>query len=593
MVWPTPFQTEYKEYTDMASNKQTIQLLKDKRPTSCFIDQIYDPDKDGPWSDDESFPRVIPAEGAIAIDRESHVIYVVTYVDPVTYKSTIAPITTMAEHDSSSGNDSNVIKVLSYGNDRFTLFVNKDHKPTQLTISSNFVVFGHDLVKYQLYRYAKDGTREVISIYLDSDEEYRGEYIPLLPVMENSPVKQCTNCHTLHELEDGDTINMDIFDTTGVLRVTIRLVVVNETSINDLSSEADMIIGLDATALQMLDDGTFFLYQKQDVSHLGVIPRLKYHDGRYLDLPVDDKSTFIYGLEGFNPAFVGQRQRIIIKHFLGPKEVSNITQTTGTSRYVTCEKWVTVLPNEIMDAVKVSAMPIWNAAENNWYLKFVAYSDKRDKVYDATPYIKRVADVDTSLFGIPQRLRIEMDLSELFGASATLTYSQTVYFKFFHKNEFQRYLISDDSKMDTVYGVEAAGTIRRPIIFYDKNLSKYYVPTSRFRNSQAFLDAFYFKASPPVDDVIELTPPVPTHFTIRALDNLTTLVTAPISIDTYNVAWMINRTGNPAMLVGANVIVEFLKETSGGTFQILYGVPVDVHESTTPEGYVGEQQPLE
>ena len=160
----------------MASSKQTIQLLKDKRPTSCFIDQIYDPDKDGPWSDDESFPRVIPSEGAIAIDRESHVIYVVTYVDPVTYKSTIAPITTMTEHDSSSGNDSNVIKVLSYGNDRFTLFVNKDHKPTQLTISSNFVVFGHDLVKYQLYRYAKDGTREVISIYLDSDEEYRGEY---------------------------------------------------------------------------------------------------------------------------------------------------------------------------------------------------------------------------------------------------------------------------------------------------------------------------------------------------------------------------------------------------------------------------------
>lgn len=564
---------------------QSITLMKDKRPSSCFIDQIYDPDKDGPFLDTDDFPRVIPLEGAIAIERDTGNIYYVAHVDETTYKSTLSPVKIVVE-----AGVNEEVKVISYGNDRFTLFVNKDHKPTRLTISSNFIIFGSDLVKYQLYRLNDEGKREVISIYLDSDENYQGEYIPLLPIMEGSPIKQATNCHTFFELQDGESITMDIYDTVGVLRMTIRLIVANETAINDIMAESDVIVGIDATALQQLENGDFYLYQKQDVSHLGIIPRLQHYNGQYEELAVDNKSTFVYGLEGFVPAFVGQRQRLIIKHFLGPKQQSTANRTISNSRFLSTEKWVVVMPNERMDAIKISLMPIWDNVNGQWYLKFIGYSDKRNKVFDATPYVKYIQEIDTSMFGVVQTLKIEVDLFELFGASATIPYSQAIYVKLFSNGTYQKYLISDTSDMSVVYGVESA-SIRRPIIFYDPTLEKYYIPTSRFRNSAAMLETFYYCATPPIDEATELSPPKPTHFTIRGLDNLSTLITAPIPIENFNSAWMINRTGNSDMLVGQNVIVEFLREMNS-EMQILYGVPVDCMTTTTAQGYVGEPQPM-
>ena len=179
---------------DTSIIKNSITLTRSQRPDSCFLDQVYDPDRDGTYIDSDDFPRLIPKEGALVVDRSEHGrgnLYYVESVDPDTFKSTLRPVTIVAEYG-----DESEYKVISYGNDRFTLFVNKDHKPTLLTVSSNFVVFGSDLVRYQIYRYTKANEREIISVYLDSDENYQGNLIPLLPIQEGYPIKKCTNCHT-------------------------------------------------------------------------------------------------------------------------------------------------------------------------------------------------------------------------------------------------------------------------------------------------------------------------------------------------------------------------------------------------------------
>ena len=564
--------------------KQTVVLLKDKRPSCCFLDQVYDPDTDGPWVNDDSFPRVVPQEGGVVVERDTGNLYYVKSVDSTTYKSTLAATRIVVEIEEDE------IKVISYGNDRFYLFVNSDHRPTQLTVSANFVIFGSDLVEYQLARLDANGKREVLSVYLDSDGHYgysgdvlnpgyKNNRIPLMPVASGSPIKKCTNCHTESVLEEGETIVMDIFDNTGILAMTVRLLVRNKVSYNDLASDSDYVVGLTASALQTLPNGDFYLYQKQDPSHLGVTPRLIYSDGRYEDLVIDGNTCFCYGLEGFNPAFAGQKQKLLIKKFLGPKQYSSVNDSMGNQRFLTCEKWLTVMPNETIDSIKVSVMPIWNPVAGNWYLKYIAYSDKRDKVHDVTSLVSYAQEVDTGNFGPIQKLMIEVDLASLFGAASTIPYNQTIFPRFWNKAEYQKYLISDNYDMSVVYGVESSDR-RRPVIHYDDTLMKYFIPTSRFRNKAALLDAFYYCANPPMNIVNELSAPEPTHFTIRALDNLSTLITTPIAIEQFNQPWMINRSGDPSMLVGSNVIVEFLK-AQGSDYQILYGVPVDIYKSTT------------
>lgn len=553
--------------------KQPIALMKDKRPFSCFIDQIYDPDKDGLYKDTDDFPRVVPMEGAAAIERATGNLYYVKYVDPNTYKSTLAPTRIVVNVDQEE------IKLVSYGIDRYTCFLNNDHKPAQLTVAANFMAFGSSIVEYQLYKRDTSGNREVVSIYLDSDEIYRGNRIPMMAIMPGSPIKQCTNCHTLSMIATGDTLEMDLFDNVGILVMTIRLLVVNSITLNDLASDSDMIVGLDATALQQLPDGSFYMYQRQGVDHLGIVPRLEYHDGRYADLAIDNKTCFCYGLENFTPSYPGQKQKIIIKKFLGPKEYANLDPTESNQRFVICEKFITVLANKSLSGIKISVMPIWNSAANNYFLKYIAYSESRDRVVDVTGNVNLLADIDTGKFGEKQMLYFNLDLSEVFGVELTVPYAQKNWMTFQNANQYQRYIISDDEFMDVTYGAESSMR-RRPVIHYDADLGKYFIPTSRFGNITALLDAFYKCASPPVNVISEVDAPTPTHFTIRGLDTLSTLITTPIPLSTFNVAWSINRVGRTDILVGSNVIVEFLKE-QGNDYQILYGVPVDVHTSAT------------
>lgn len=555
--------------------QQPTILFKDKRVSSCFLDQVYDPDLDGPYpEDDASFPRVIPKEGATVVERDTGILYYCVSVDNITYKSTLKRTKIVAETD----DDGNIIRIISYGNDKYMLFYVTDTKPTKLIIDSKLILYGNQLVEYQLIKTNKRGEKEIISIYLDSDEVVKGTRIPMMSVGALIGAKQCTNCHTYATIEDGDTVELQCFDNVGILSAVVTLFTKNGTRLNDLLSDSDIIVNLDAVSLQM-QGSDFYIYQRQDPSHLGIIPRLEYNDGTVSEIAIDNKSCFLYGLDDFTPSFPGQQQKIIIKKFLGPKEFSkNSINTLNGQRYLTCTKTITVLASKSLDGVKVSVMPIWNPHTDSYVFKYVAYSDRRDKVVDVTGHVTSNTPVDAALFYQTQQLQLYMDLSEVFSTSSPVPYQQNVWLVLRPYKEYVRYILSDTADMDQVFGTESP-YLRRPTIQYDATEEQYFIPTSRFATKEKFLEAFYTNAHPPYNTVSETLAPTPTHFTIRALDNLTTLITTPIPIERYNQLWNINRRGDPDMLVGTNVIVEFLVE-NGDSYLILYGVPVDVHTGT-------------
>ena len=555
------------------SSTPTI-LFKDNRVSSCFMDQIYDPDIDGPYpEDDPNFPRVIPHEGATVIERDTGVLYYVISVDEVTYKTTLGKTRIVVDAD----DEGNVVRIISYGNDKYMLYYVTDTEPTKLIIDSKLVLYGNNLDEYRLVKTNKRGEQEVISLDLDSDEVERGNRIPMASLGAFIGAKQCTNCHTYADLVEGDTVELQCFDNVGVLCATVTLFTRNGTRLNDLLSDSDIIVKLDAVAMQMLGDD-FYVYQRQDPSHIGIIPRLEYNDGSISEIAIDNKTCFLYGLDDFTPSFPGQTQKLLIKKFLGPKEFSKNDISLNGQRYLVCEKTVTVLANKTLDGIKVSIMPIWNATTNEYMFRYIAYSDRRDKIIDVTQYVELLTPFDFSKFYQTQHLKMAMDLSKVFGTEANVPYQQNNWITLKPYKEMVRYQISDTADLSVIYGAESPH-LRRPTIRYDASIEKYYIPTSRHPNVGKFIEAFYECANPPYNVVSETKYMTPTHFTIRALDNLTTLITTPIPVERYNQAWNINRKGNQNILVGANVIVEFLAE-QGDSYLILYGVPVDVYTGT-------------
>lgn len=553
---------------------ENVVLFKNRLPDSLFLSQVYKSSEDGTW--DENSPKIVPHPGSLVIDEKTGGLYYVESVDKNTLDSTLKPCKIINVIDGNEDDENNEVSIISYGNDKFLLYFDDRNKPTQLNIDGKLLFYGANLDEYRLVRYNENNEEEIISLYVQNNSTFVGERIPLTSLGENSVVKKCTDCHTLFTINEGDRIELQVYDKSGILTATVDLFAKRATILNDLASNNEVIVQFDATCNQMLGD-QFYIHQKQDPKHLAITPSITFSDGTKVDLSINNTDCFIYGLEDFVASFPGLQQRLIIKKFLSNREVSTISTTSAGKRFITCEKTLTVLANESLDGVKISVIPIWNNYNSSYTLKFVAYTDRRDKIFDATEYVTLLTEFVGNKWNTIQTVIFEVDLQSMLGATTMIPHRQTVYISVSPKNEYVKYLISDTSDMSIVYGADSS-TIRRPIFIYDDTIKQYFIPTSNFKNMEAFLDSFYYKSSPMFNVKEEIEPVAPTHFVIRDVATLNTITTTPIAVENYNKAF--NITVKPYnQYVGTQLFVEFLNYT-GTEYQILYGVPVDVLAST-------------
>lgn len=557
--------------TDSTDN---LILFSDQRPDAIGLSQLYDPDLHG--TDPTASGKIVPAVNSLVTDESTDIIYRVSAVNSTTYKSTLKPVKYLIQTTTTEDSPA----IVDYGNTRFMLYYDDRTKPTELNIDGKLYFFNLHCVEYRLVRKNTDGTVEVISLYLDSDGAFKGNRIPLATVSGLSVItKYCTNCHTLTTLTDGETITAQLYDSNGILTVEVNLIVKKPDALNDLASDNNPIIVFDADGTQMMGD-EFYLYENQSPSVLNIRPYAQLSDGTEKTYSIDNKTCFLYGLErdGIS-SYPGRKFKIMIKKFLTTREMSSVSTYDPTLRSVSVEKWINIIKNQTEYSMKLSIVPWYDASTNKFKFKYFAYTEQREHVYDVTDYITVDGVFDPAGFGTEQYMKVAFNSDVIFKKNITTNYVQSWWITLREPTNYEQYLIKDSKSDEYAYGVETS-IRRRPIVHYDTTLKQYFVPTSVFRNKEAFIESFYTVARPPYDPSTESGPTEPTHFTIRAVDDVNVLISSPIPIAQYNQAWNIVRTGVASQLVGGTIIVEFLNQI-GEEYRIIYGVPVSVTNSLT------------
>lgn len=550
----------------------TINVFRKNVPTSAWLHQVYDPDRDG--VDPAAAGKLVLDPGSNVIDKDTGIAYYVHSVD-VNLKHDIRPQRVLVLNDESK------ISIISYGNDLFYLFFDDRMKPTFLNIDAKLVLFGESIHEYRLLKTHPDtGEREVISIYIDADGKVRGDRIPMMAVNGVPAVRAATNCHTTHQLVEGESVILQMFDTAGVQFAEISLLARRATLLNDLASEANPIVEFGARCLQEKGDD-FYIYKKQDVDHLNITPYVVFADGTRRDIPVDNLKCFIYGLDEFVPSYPGYYQPLVIKYFLGSRQTSPLGHTYGKHRYLECVKNLVVLDNESEYSAKIVTVPVWNNVTRRYTLSFFIYTERRDRIFSATDMVEihESTPFNGELFGVEQKLRLTVDLKPIYNTTDSLLHTQDVFITLKPGNtSYERYIIKDSEGDAFAYGVEVTDK-RRPVITYDTDTSKYFIPTTIFINKEGFLESFYYMARPMFMPFGETTPPTPTHFTIRDAVSGDMLITSPIKVEEYGQAWNTIAAGSADVLIGKTVVVEFLIETSPDVFALVHGSPCEVYES--------------
>lgn len=544
-------------------NNGTVVLFNDRKADCYYEKDIYDPNN-------PDTGKVIPTLYSIVIKSDGTLWYVKN-VDETTYESTLAPCSYILTDEETN------TQMVTYGSDRFCIYQDTRTSPFKLVIDAKLLFYGNNLEEYALYRVNGDGQEEVISIYIDPNGAFKSDRIPMASISEeHRGYRYPTNCHTVASLYENEPVILRVFNNLGTLAAEITLYVRNAIWWNDLNSHINPIIRLNARCLQMRGDD-FFIYEKQDPSHLNIQPYLEYADGTTVDLVLDNMKCHIYGLDDFIASYPGYSQKIIIKYFLNYRENSLQVLSGAEKRFLVCEKNIVVQKNTNSYSVKVSPIPVVDPSSGNWKLRFFAYSDRRDAVFDITDLVtfEKGYEFDgyQTSWGKEQKIQFSYDLQSIFKTDDPMPGAQVIFITVWNPlNTYVRYTFRDTEIDGYVYGVDGSIT-RRPIIWYDPELEQYFIPTSIFNNWEAVVDSFYRLARPPYDSKVETTPPEPTHFTIRDAFNGQQIIGGSIGKESFAAIWP-TIVGTP-VLKGQVVIVEFLKEVNG-QLTLLYGVPVDV-----------------
>ena len=584
----------------MASNNSLL-LFKQEGQHIYDYSNVYDPDVHG--SNVANSGKIVPAVRSIVIDNRTSTwrVYLVSAVDPVTFKVSYVdfPYKTI---DTSS-------IVLNYGNDFFMLYYDNRVSPTRLIVDSKMILFGANLAKYRLM---KDGFP--ISIF-DQQTETGMEAVNEVPIAEVSNqytegIRRCSPCYTTTELQDGDLVTLELYDSTGVMIGEVELVAKQATILNSLSASVNPITNFTAECNQV-DGDEWYIYKGQSVDNLSIYPMITMANNVTYNVPRDDSSCFIYGLDEIDSTQVGAKFKVLVKYFVNdryPVDPDLNVVVSGTKRILYSEHTVKVVDKPVGSIAKLSVIPVWRQDLGSYDLRFIAYTINR---YEPIVVTDRIVNIGSS----PMTFKTFTDMDNVarsvlidgsfdptaFGSKQTFTIkflaTEIGSVKQYHQQSFSIVLIDpatvpdangsravwnieDPTNTAEPYGIDNAD-YNRPEIYWDADAhTHFFDSTNKFRSVTEFVNTFYRLADPPYKIETETQAPYPSHFRIKDV-NGNVLVPA-MEVGNYMRGFLINKVnttdpvegsivvdGDNTVELPVVVILEFLLNNSP-----IYGVPV-------------------
>lgn len=548
----------------------SITLFTPKSPGLYNLSQIYNPDTP------QTGEVVIPKPSSIVVDdiNGGDILLVVTHVDATTYKSTMKPTRMVS---SGSTDDGTLTSTISYENDFFRVYYDTRTVPTRVFVDSRLKLFGSDNATYRIVRNPGQADQVVISEYYDAGGNFTGNLVPLSRTAVGVNEWFCTNCHTTQTFEENELLELQVYNPYGALQTKVTLFAKASAILNESNGYISKITGLELRGAQQSGKNSFYLYEKQTPASLGLNAILRYDDGHERTVEFDQTKCFLFGLNDIIPAYAGMAQHFMAKYFMGASESADPALTS--TRYISVEGTITVIPNELAAPVKLSVVPLWNAATAQYILRYFLYNTDRDDVKDVTGHVT----IEDGAFlgnkyGTEQAFTLSLDMqgADPVKYNEATVYRQPLVIRLQPQAALERYTLRDSKSALTIFGVDSSLS-RRPVLRYDDTLKQYYIPSSVFQNKEALLASFYKNANPPYLANTEPSAPTPTHFLVRDAGSGAMITAGQIPIDDYPAAFSIIGAGSANRYVGSTVVVEFVKQIDATTNLILYGVPVDVY----------------
>lgn len=539
-----------------------------------YLDQVYDPDIHDVtdiWT-----KYVVPYEGELVKDTKTKKLYIVTYVDTSTYKSTLAPF----EYISSDGEDSDypLFPKHHYGmlQGELPLFVDYSVSPPVASVS-NLAYCANP--SYALLYLGSSFTEEQtpISIVYDNHDSDRDK-IPVKTVMPagfnvEQDILKCTDVFsvTLPEetLKNGTRCTLVYYDENkNPIAPTYSLMVQHSQYLRDRRLARRFITGIELVApwfTNSTDPTTLYIPVNLTLSSIEFRALLHYTDTTET-YPVNGSDTtsgfVLYGTNRYKPTSPNQKGTLVLTYAFKDGEEAYIAQAGSPSQISQTYSIVSV-PTDGAYSPRLYTYPYWDT-KSGYKLKHYLSDLTRQFITDVTEHVRlnRLSPgFSGTMYGVEQKLTFNLTLSDVNAAYSNWTYTQDVDITLYNEGtstyrHFGTRSSSDEEVFDNtwiVYVPKTGGVSKARFI-------------DNYKSVTELLDALYYPMNPPIDPQREEAAYVPTHMTfyrengsyktmpVSAYSNLAINDWELVDNETFFIAWVYRSGAGQELQLGMTAV---------------------------------------
>lgn len=401
----------------------------------------------------------------------------------------------------------------------FRIFLDENVFPHTLTFDARLTTPGtfKDIVVYLGSDTGPEG--EIVSQMYDQNQTLLGSKIPLVPQKDAAGNPTGTKVpavgYTIHDLQSGQHVTAVVYSDSGQEAGFYTFMVQRTGYVRHSNEPLKYVTGIQIES-SYLDDDTQELRVPINLplSNVDMRAIISYSNGnRQVTMPIDGNKVRVDGLSNYVASVPEQTVPIVLKYFLGDKEV-NYTGLMGSDKHAARAYQVRSIPVDGTHTVKLFTYPTWNAQLSQYELVHWLVNLDRNICLNVTPFVtitQQSNPFNPSRFGVTQELAFVLNLREASPAFSDFQHVQTVNINLIGPGTDAGTLwtVEHSPNQDPVYGWDVVAEINFISAgVWDLNLS------SGETERAQWLSKIFRRIEPLYDEEKEVRAPEPTHFQV-------------------------------------------------------------------------------
>ena len=420
-------------------------------------------------------------------------------------------------------------------------------------------------------------------------------------------------CYTTERPKEGDTYLVIVRKSGSVDQTDIvnRPRVVSQFTLTGHSMSHLVALNNDRRTIASItvggnqynsNENYFFITQDQRLDHLAFFLTVNYTNGYSETVNIDNVNAFIYMEENVNTASAGSESKIVFKYFPSPSE--NLGLGTGrgytigpTGRYITLTSKIKTIQTAFSVVSRIVPIFVYNPGSNppSYIIKPLCYhKDYSEPVVigDYSTSATAVTGYNSTLTTDEQTIGLVYYYENSNTNSPLTTYTENYTIRLYslanaNSSGIYYYFRHPGADTGVIFGKDPRPTLRQT----SGNNYTFSVSTTsgQYSAKEYFLKNYYYNANPPSPFSASDTQQ-PTHFRIRKVtvssNNViidSNIAYGPESIDSFfaqDPSSQIIATDQTSLhstsTVPATAVLEFLTQNANNTYNVIFGVPIDV-----------------